>query len=147
MIGGVPRRFDSPQAPVDRRLRTAPVPRMHRIVTTNLLLALVFAHVRRRCSLVTPRPCHPKVVLTPGLGLKSHETETQAHIEPLPLVRGLGSARLDVPVGGRVIFGVGGARAINRPTTRPSIFLTPAQTTKRVGGAGDFMLVRFRIAC
>ena len=44
----------------------------------------------------SPRPCHPKVVLTPGLGLESHETETQAHIAPLPLVRGLGSARLGV---------------------------------------------------
>ena len=77
----------------------------------------VDAHVglKQNLSLNTsrsPRPCHPKVVLTPGLGLESHETETQAHIEPLPLVRGLGSARLDVPVGGRVILGVGGCLLI-----------------------------------
>ena len=33
------------------------------------------------------------------------------------------------------------------PTTWPSTTLTPAKTTKRVGGVGDFMLVEFRIAC
>ena len=49
-----------------------------------------------------------------------------------------------VCVGGRVCFGVGGA---SPPSTRPSTFFTPAPTTKRVGGVGDFMLVRFRSGC